>query len=94
MIGFRPIHTRAHLFRAFIEGIAMTLRLNSESLKESMPGLAPIKSLYVGGGGSRSDLGMQITADIFGVPATRAAYHETGSLEMCIRDRYYVPSLY
>ena len=52
VIGFRPIHTRAYLFRAFIEGIAMTLRLNSESLKESMPGLAPIKSLYVGGGGS------------------------------------------
>lgn len=84
VIGFRPIHTRAHLFRAFIEGIAMTLRLNSESLKESMPGLAPIKSLYVGGGGSRSDLGMQITADIFGVPATRAAYHETGSLGAAI----------
>lgn len=80
VIGFRPIHTRAHLFRAFIEGIAMTIRLNSESLKESIPGLAPIKLLYVGGGGSRSNLSMQITADIFGVPATRASYHETGSL--------------
>ncbi len=80
VIGLKPIHTRAHLFRALIEGIAMTLRLNSESLKKSMPNLAPVKSLYVGGGGSRSDLSMQITADIFGVPATRASYHETGSL--------------
>lgn len=80
ILGYKPIHTRAHLFRAFVEGIAMTLRLNSESLKSSMPGLAPVKSLYVGGGGSRSDLSMQVTADIFGVPATRASYHETGSL--------------
>lgn len=84
MIGFKPCHTRAHLFRAFLEGIAMTLKLNSESLKESIPGLAPIRSLYVGGGGSRSDLSMQITADIFGVPATRAAYHETGALGAAI----------
>ena len=84
IIGFRPTHTRAHLFRAFIEGIAMNLRLNSESLKKNMPGLKPIQSLFVGGGGSRSDLGMQITADIFGVPATRAAYHETGSLGAAI----------
>ena len=79
VIGLKPQHTRAHLFRAFIEGIAMTLRLNSESLKAGIPGLAPIQSLYVGGGGSRSNLSMQITADIFGVPVTRAAYHETGS---------------
>lgn len=62
----------------------MNLRLNSESLKKNMPGLKPIQSLFVGGGGSRSDLGMQITADIFGVPATRAAYHETGSLGAAI----------
>ncbi len=84
ILGFKPIHTRAHLFRAFIEGIAMNLKLNSESLKQNLPGLKPIKALYVGGGGSRSDLGMQITADIFGVPATRASYHETGSLGAAI----------
>jgi xylulokinase len=80
VIGFRLLHTRAHLFRAFIEGIAMTLKLNSEYLKAGIPDLAPIQLLYVGGGGSRSDLSMQVTADIFGVPAIRASHHETGSL--------------
>ena len=80
MLGFTAKHTRAHMFRALIEGIAMQLKMNGELMMRKINGLSPFDKLFVGGGGSRSDLSMQITADVFGVPAARAAHHETGSL--------------
>lgn len=80
MIGFTAKHTRAHVFRALIEGIAMQLRMNGDALMEKINGLNKYEKIFVGGGGSRSDLSMQITADVFGVETMRAPYHETGSL--------------
>lgn len=69
MIGFSGEHTRKHVYRAIIEGIAYELRRLGE-LMVRHSGI-PITELRVGGGGSQSDEIMQITADVFGLPARR-----------------------
>jgi sugar (pentulose or hexulose) kinase len=69
IIGFSGEHKRAHIYRAIIEGIAYELRRLGE-LMQSRTG-APIRELRVGGGGSKSDEVMQLTADVFNLPATR-----------------------
>jgi sugar (pentulose or hexulose) kinase len=69
MIGFSGEHTRKHVYRAIIEGIAYELRRLGE-LMVKRSGSA-ITQLRIGGGGSESDEIMQITADVFGLPAMR-----------------------
>jgi sugar (pentulose or hexulose) kinase len=82
MIGFGDIHTRAHIYRAIIEGIAYALREGKE-LSEKKSGVK-ITSLKVSGGGSQSDEAMQITADIFGITAERPHTFETSGLGAAI----------
>ncbi len=82
IIGFGDVHTRAHLYRAIIEGIAYALREGKERL-ERRNGVA-IRQLRVSGGGSQSDAIMQITADIFGLPAQRPHTSETSGLGAAI----------
>ncbi|MCL2918767.1 FGGY-family carbohydrate kinase [Shewanella litorisediminis] len=76
--GFRPEHTRAHLYRALIEGVLMTLERGSRRLvaKAGMP----IKVIRVSGGGSQSDLVMQLAADIFNCPTERLTVREGSGL--------------
>lgn len=69
IIGFGGEHTRKHIYRAIIEGIAYELRRLGE-LMVRRSGNA-MTELRVGGGGSQSDEIMQITADVFGLPARR-----------------------
>lgn len=69
IIGFSGEHTRAHVYRAIIEGIAYELRRLKEVIEE-LSG-SKVKELRVGGGGSKSDEIMQITADVFNLPASR-----------------------
>jgi len=69
IIGFSGEHTRKHVYRAIIEGIGYELRRLGE-LMVKHSGNA-ITELRVGGGGSQSDEIMQITADVFGLPARR-----------------------
>ncbi|MHC1578939.1 MAG: FGGY-family carbohydrate kinase [Dehalococcoidia bacterium] len=69
MIGFSGEHSRKHVYRAIIEGIAYELRRLGELIVEhSGDGMSELR---VGGGGSQSDEIMQITADVFGLPAMR-----------------------
>lgn len=82
MIGFGDVHTRAHIYRAIIEGIAYALREGKE-LSERKTGVK-ITSLKVSGGGSQSDEAMQITADIFGIVAERPHTFETSGLGAAI----------
>lgn len=69
MIGFDGRHTRAHIYRSILEAIAMTMKLRSEDMFAELN--RDIDELIVSGGGSNSALFMQITADVFGVPAKR-----------------------
>lgn len=82
MIGFGDVHTRAHIYRAILEGLAYALREGKERI-EKRSGV-PIRRLRVAGGGSRSDVAMQLTADIFGLPAERPDSQETSGLGAAI----------
>ena len=82
IIGFGDVHTRAHLYRAILEGLAYGLREGKERI-ERRSGIQ-IQSLRVSGGGSQSDAAMQLTADIFGLPAARPHVYETSGLGAAI----------
>jgi len=82
VIGFGDVHRRAHLYRAIIEGLAYALRQGKERI-EKRSGVR-IKKLRVSGGGSQSDAIMQMTADIFGLPAERPHTWETSGLGAAI----------
>lgn len=69
IIGFSGEHARTHVYRAIIEGIAYELRRLKEVMEEHAG--SKIKELRVGGGGSKSSEIMQMTADIFNLPASR-----------------------
>lgn len=82
VIGFNDIHTRAHLYRAILEGLAYALREGAERTAKKTK--IPITELRVAGGGSQSNMAMQITADLFGLPAARPHVYEASGLGAAI----------
>ncbi len=82
VIGFGDVHTRAHLYRAILEGLAYALREGKERSEKRSH--TPITALRVSGGGSQSDAAVQITADIFGLPTARPHVYETSGLGAAI----------
>jgi xylulokinase len=61
-------HRRAHMVRAVLEGVAY----NTRWVKEVLEGMGhTITKLNICGGGSKSDLWMQIFADVLNVPLKR-----------------------
>jgi sugar (pentulose or hexulose) kinase len=82
IVGFTDVHTRAHVYRAILEGLAYALRDGKERI-EARSG-TPITSLRVSGGGAQSDAALQLTADIFGLPAARPHTYETSGLGAAI----------
>jgi sugar (pentulose or hexulose) kinase len=82
VIGFGDVHTRAHVYRAILEGLAYALREGGER-SERRSGVT-LTEVRVAGGGSQSDAAMQITADIFGLPASRPHVYEASGLGAAI----------
>jgi sugar (pentulose or hexulose) kinase len=82
IVGFGDVHTRAHLYRAILEGLAYALRDGKERIERR--GRTPVTALRVCGGGSQSDAALQLTADVFGIPAARAHVYETSGLGAAI----------
>jgi ribulokinase len=66
-IGLSLAHGRAHLFRAAIEGVCFGTELIFETMRKS--GYDPAE-LVIAGGATRSDLWLQIHADVSGRPLT------------------------
>lgn len=62
-VGLTASHTKAHLTRAVLEGVAFSMRDSLEIFKELG---APIKKIRLGGGGAKSKLWRQIQADVYG----------------------------
>ncbi|BAJ64517.1 xylulokinase [Anaerolinea thermophila] len=62
-VGLTVRHTRAHMTRAVLEGVAFGLRDGFELMKSA--GLTHIEQVRVSGGGARSPLWRQILADVF-----------------------------
>ncbi|HMN10817.1 MAG TPA: FGGY-family carbohydrate kinase, partial [Bellilinea sp.] len=71
-----------HLYRAILEGISYALREGSE--QTSKRSKVPLKNLRIAGGGSQSLAAVQLTADIFGLPAQTPHVHETSGLGAAI----------
>ena len=82
VIGFGDVHTRAHLYRAILEGLAYALRDGAEKIAKRTG--VPITELRVAGGGSQSNEAMQITADIFGLKTIRPHIYEASGLGAAI----------
>jgi len=82
VIGFGDVHTRAHIYRAMLEGLAYALREGKERTERRSK--IPITELRVAGGGSQSDAAMQLTADIFGLPTARPHLYEASGLGAAI----------
>jgi len=82
MIGFSDIHTRAHIYRAIIEGIGFAILDGMKAIEKKSK--TKIEKIMISGGGSISDRICQITADIFNLPVYRVQTYETSSLGAAI----------
>jgi len=63
LVGLTASHTRAHVIRAILEGVAFSLK-DTFTIFEEMK--VPVKAIRLGGGGARSALWRQIQADVYG----------------------------
>jgi xylulokinase len=63
LVGLTASHTRAHVVRSILEGVAFSLR-DTFTLFEEIQ--VPVKSIRLGGGGARSKLWRQIQTDVYG----------------------------
>jgi sugar (pentulose or hexulose) kinase len=82
IIGFGDVHTRAHVYRAILEGLVYSLREGlARTIKRTK---VPVNKIIVSGGGSQSRQAMQITADVFNLPTFRPHTYETSSLGAAI----------
>jgi xylulokinase len=61
--GLTAVHTRAHLIRSILEGVAFSLRDSIEIFRELK---IPVEQIRSSGGGSRNFTWREIQADIFG----------------------------
>jgi sugar (pentulose or hexulose) kinase len=82
VIGFGDIHTRAHLYRSILEGLAYALREGAERTARRTG--VPIREVRIAGGGSQSHAAVQLTADIFGLPASTPHVYEASGLGAAI----------
>ena len=82
VIGFSDTHTKAHLYRAIIEGIDYELKRGLEGIEKRQH--RKIKKIMISGGASQSDEICQIAADIFNLPTYRVQTYETSSLGAAI----------
>ena len=82
IIGFGGIHTKYHVYRAILEGLAYAIRDGKEQIEKKSG--VKVQEVYVSGGGSRSRLVMQITADVLGLPAYKPSTEQTSGLGAAI----------
>lgn len=78
ILGFNHVHTKWHLYRAIIEGINFGLYDAYKKIQKRIK--TKIDRIIVAGGGSRSDIVCQMTANMFGLPVTRVQTWEASSL--------------
>jgi xylulokinase len=82
LLGFDGSQGRAHIYRSILEGIALTMGNHTAAMEQALGRhLSPV---LVSGGGSRSDLMMQIVADVFERPTRRTAVNDAAGLGAAI----------
>jgi xylulokinase len=73
--GFSWTHTRAHFYRAILEGVAYEYALYMQILKELQLAVE-FSEIRVTGGGAKSSVWNQIKADVIGIPYSRLSRDE------------------
>lgn len=66
-VGLSLSHTRAHVIRAIMEGVAFGLKDSLTIFRELG---VPLETVICSGGGARSRVWRQIQADVYGMPVT------------------------
>lgn len=82
ILGFNDTHTRAHVYRAIIEGINYGLMDGLSKIEKKSK--TKVKRLFVSGGGSQSDEICQITADMFNLDVYKGETYEAAGLGAAI----------
>jgi len=82
LLGFDGTQGRAHVYRAVLEGIALTMATHIEAMETQLG--RHFSSVVVSGGGARSDLMMQIVADVFDRPTRRTAITDSAGIGAAI----------
>ncbi len=73
LVGLTASHTRGHLIRAVMEGVAYSLKDTFTIFDEIK---IPVTSIHLGGGGARSPLWRQIQADVYDLEVEIVAAEE------------------
>ena len=74
-------HTRHHLIRAILEGVSYEIRTNLDVMRDLN---LPASEVRVTGGAARSEVWMQIQADVLGIPIIRTELEEATALGAAI----------
>ena len=69
MIGFDGRHGRGHMYRSILEAVAMTMKRHLDDMVNELGVM--LDEVIITGGGSNSDLFMQIFADVFNLQTVR-----------------------
>lgn len=72
-VGIGRHHTRAHLMKAVLEGVALNLRTCIDAFETAGVSIDRIDAV---GGGAQSDVWLQILADAWGIPVRRRSVVE------------------
>lgn len=77
-VGFSGMQGRAHLHRAILEAIAFTMADHIDDMAGDLG--RPFRAVIATGGGARSDLLLQIVADVTGLPVRRAVVDDAAGI--------------
>lgn len=82
MLGFDARHMRAHIYRALLEAIALTMKNHLNAMTAELHQTP--ERIIVSGGGAQSELFMQIFADVLNLPVERTVVSGAAALGAAI----------
>jgi xylulokinase len=79
-LGLTLQHTKAHMIRAVLEGVVMSLKQGFEIISETLyeSGIT-VKAILASGGASKHPLWLQLQADIFNLPMYQTGVKESAA---------------
>ena len=89
--GLTVRHTRAHMTRAVLEGVAYGIKDSFTLIQQA--GLGSINQVRISGGGAKSELWRQIMADVLGVELVMVNSTEGAGIWRCLVGRGWRRSL-
>ncbi len=82
VVGLNLTHTKAHLYRAMLEGLAYGMREVYGCIAQIS---VPLQKIHISGGGAVNNLWCQIIADVFQAPVARVKqYQVCGALGVAV----------